>query len=126
MLAADPAAQLIDVRTTSEWNYVGLPDLATLGRKPLLVEWQSFPGGARNESFVAESQRGLAGGPKDAPVLLLCRSGVRSRVAAQALTAQGYTRAYNISGGFEGDHDDNGQRGHVNGWKADGLPWRQG
>ena len=45
---------------------------------------------------------------------------------AGALTQLGYAQAYNIAGGFEGDHDENGHRGFVNGWKAEGLPWRQG
>lgn len=128
MLRETSSAQLIDVRTRAEWNYVGLPDLAELGRKPHLAEWQSFPTGAVNEAFADEAERALAasGAGKDAPVLLLCRSGVRSRAAAIALSARGYARAYNIAGGFEGDHDEDGQRGHLNGWKAAGLPWRQG
>ena len=32
----------------------------------------------------------------------------------------------NVAGGFEGDIDGEGHRGHVNGWKAANLPWRQG
>lgn len=128
MLKQTPSAQLIDVRTRAEWNYVGLPDLAELGRKALLAEWQGYPDGARNATFVEEAEQalGAAGGDKSAPVLLLCRSGARSRAAAIALTQRGYTHAYNVAGGFEGDHDEHGQRGHVNGWKADRLPWRQG
>ena len=38
----------------------------------------------------------------------------------------GFTRALNVSGGFEGDPDPSGHRGHINGWKAADLPWRQG
>ena len=37
-LAADPSAHLVDVRTVAEWNFVGLPDLGTLGKRVLLVE----------------------------------------------------------------------------------------
>ncbi len=128
MLNQTPSAQLIDVRTRAEWSYVGLPDLSGIGRKPVLAEWQSFPDGARNMQFATEAEQalGASGGDRDAPVLVLCRSGARSRAAAMALTARGYTRAYNIANGFEGDHDEQGQRGHLNGWKADHLPWRQG
>jgi len=61
-----------------------------------------------------------------APVLFLCRSGVRSRAAAAAATAAGYETAYNIAEGFEGDADAEGHRGRVGGWKVAGLPWRQG
>ncbi|MGZ5934412.1 MAG: rhodanese-like domain-containing protein [Rhizomicrobium sp.] len=124
LLKSDPKAQLVDVRTTAEWNFVGLPDLSSLGRDALLVEWQSFPTMRANPSFVADTERSGAGG-KDAPILFLCRSGARSRAAAVAMTAAGYRRAYNIAGGFEGDLDGERHRGKQNGWKASGLPWKQ-
>ena len=124
LLKSDPKAQLVDVRTTAEWNFVGLPDLSSLGRDALLVEWQSFPAMRANPSFVADTERSGAG-DKDAPILFLCRSGARSRAAAVAMTAAGYRRAYNIAGGFEGDLDGERHRGRQNGWKASGLPWKQ-
>jgi rhodanese-related sulfurtransferase len=128
LLAATPAAQLVDVRTMAEWNFVGLPDLSQLGRQAHCVEWQSFPAMAVNPAFAAQAAAAVtaAGADKDSPVLMLCRSGARSRAAAMALTAAGFARAYNIAFGFEGDPDGMGHRGQVNGWKADGLPWRQG
>jgi rhodanese-related sulfurtransferase len=128
ILSETAAAQLLDVRTQAEWNYVGLPDLAALGKKVVLSEWQSFPGGARNPHFPEEAAVRLEqlGAVPTAPILIICRSGARSRAAAIALTERGYTQAFNIAGGFEGDQDENGHRGFVNGWKAEGLPWRQG
>jgi len=83
---------------------------------------------AANPDFVAEAGAEIAkaGADRNAPVLFLCRSGARSRAAAIAMTRAGYTRAYNISGGFEGDLDGQRHRGGTNGWKASGLPWRQG
>jgi rhodanese-related sulfurtransferase len=97
-LKADPGTQLVDVRTVAEWNFVGIPDLSPLGRQVHCVEWQSFPTGAPNPNFVAEAGDALP--DKNAPVLLLCRSGARSRAAAIALTRAGYARAFNIAGGF--------------------------
>ena len=123
-LKADPKAQLLDVRTMAEWNFVGVPDLASLGRQVRCVEWQGFPTGARNPGFVAEASQALA--DKDAPVLVMCRSGARSRAAAIALTQAGFSQAINISDGFEGDMDEDGHRGNRNGWKHADLPWRQG
>lgn len=123
-LQADPRAQLVDVRTVAEWNFVGLPDLSTLGRRVHCVEWQSFPAGAQNPGFLGEASGALT--DKAAPVMLLCRSGARSRAAAIALTRAGFEQAFNIAGGFEGDIDGHGHRGNRNGWKAEGLPWRQG
>jgi rhodanese-related sulfurtransferase len=74
---------------------------------------------------VADAAQAL-GADKAVPVLLLCRSGARSRAAAIALTQAGYTNAFNVANGFEGDPDKQGHRGTINGWKASGLPWRQG
>jgi rhodanese-related sulfurtransferase len=122
-LGSDPAAQVIDVRTTAEWNFVGLPDLSSANREVQLVEWQSFPTMTPNPDFVA--QVSAANTDKNAPLFFLCRSGARSRAAAIAMTRAGYTRAYNIAGGFEGDLNAERHRGHHNGWKASGLPWRQ-
>jgi rhodanese-related sulfurtransferase len=122
-LRGDSAALMIDVRTRAEWSYVGLPDLAQTGKKLALVEWQTFPGGEANPSFV-DNVKAL-GAPPDAPLFFICRSGARSRSAAIALTATGYTQCFNVAGGFEGDQDENGHRGTVGGWKAAGLPWEQ-
>jgi rhodanese-related sulfurtransferase len=124
LLQSDPAAQLVDVRTAAEWMFVGLPDLSGVGRAVHCIEWQAFPTMAANPAFVAETRR-TTGGKTDAPVLFLCRSGGRSRAAATAMAEAGYTRAYNIAGGFEGDLDASRHRGQASGWKAAGLPWKQ-
>lgn len=122
-LTADNRAQLVDVRTLAEWNFVGIPDLSSLGRQAHCIEWQQFPSGMRNPGFVADAAKVL--GDKDAPVMLLCRSGARSRAAAIALTEAGYAHAFNVAGGFEGDADEDGHRGNRDGWKVANLPWRQ-
>lgn len=127
LLQKEPKAQLVDVRTAAEWTFVGLPDLSSLGREALCIEWQSFPDMAIDPQFaatVADQVRRM-GDATDTPLLFLCRSGARSRAAAIALTRAGFSRAYNIAGGFEGDLDERRHRGHRNGWKAQGLPWRQ-
>jgi rhodanese-related sulfurtransferase len=122
-LSDDPAAVLVDVRTAAEWSYVGLPDLQSLAKDVVLVEWQTFPTGAVNEDFVAELS--AAGVDEQAPVYFLCRSGVRSVAAAEAATAAGWSRSHNVSEGFEGPHDADQHR-TVSGWKVAGLPWVQG
>ena len=58
-------------------------------------------------------------------VLFLCRNGVRSRSTAKVATAAGFTQAFNIIEGFEGDLDRQGQRGNTGGWRKAGLPWIQ-
>lgn len=109
------AAVLIDVRTTAEYKFVGfVPGSEN-------IEWHG-----RDEvplaKFLEELSDTVA---RDKPVLLLCRSAVRSHAAASAAAAAGFTRVYNVLEGFEGQHDTRRQRGHVNGWRHAGLPWMQ-
>jgi len=126
-IAADPKAQIVDVRTAAEWAFVGVPDLSDAGREVRLVEWQSYPSGSVDPDFAEKAARVLreAGAGPDTPVLFLCRSGARSRAAAIAMTKAGWSRAYNIAGGFEGDLDEQRHRSGRGGWKAAALPWRQ-
>lgn len=121
-LESDPQAVLVDVRTRAEWSFVGMPDLAGIGKQVIPLEWTTFPEGAPNPVFVDELRSAV---DTDVPVYFLCRSGGRSAAAASAATAAGYARAHNVAEGFEGDLDDQGHR-DVNGWKRAGLPWRQG
>jgi rhodanese-related sulfurtransferase len=125
-LLREPKAQLIDVRTDAEWNFVGLPDLAEANRRPLLCQWQLFPAGG-NAAFVEEAEAALSatGYRKGMPLYLLCRSGARSRAAAIAMTAAGHGPCFNIAEGFEGALDTERHRGKTGGWKAEGLPWVQ-
>lgn len=125
VLCENPDAVLVDVRTRAEWSFVGLPDLASAGKEPVLMEWQLFPTMSLNPGFAADLSSALGQARKDAPVLFLCRSGARSRSAAIAMTGVGFSRCYNIAGGFEGDLDASKHRGAQNGWKAGGLPWVQ-
>lgn len=122
LLEQEPGATLVDVRTAAEWNYVGLPDLTSLGKQVVTVEWLSYPSGAVNPDFVQQVRDAA---PDADPILLLCRSGVRSVAAAEALAAAGLPNSYNVLEGFEGGLDEDGHRS-VNGWKLAGLPWRQG
>lgn len=126
-LAETPDALLVDVRTTAEWAYVGLPMLSSLGKTPLLVEWQSFPSMSVDPAFAEKlaDQVRKAGGNRASPIFFLCRSGVRSIAGAVALTAHGFENCFNVLGGFEGPPDADGHRGRKAGWKAEGLPWAQ-
>jgi len=53
-LRQSPDARLVDVRTQAEWQFVGVPDLSSLEKQPLLVSWQVFPTMARNEAFAQQ------------------------------------------------------------------------
>ena len=123
-LAKDPKAQLVDVRSDAEFTWVGVPDLAKLGKKPVCIPWKFYaPKAAPNEKFVDQVKASLP--DTDAPIFFICRSGGRSRDAAKAMTAAGYKRCYNVATGFEGDLDAGKHRGSTGGWRHDGLPWAQ-
>lgn len=122
-LKREKDAVLVDVRTPPEWAFSGEPDLSALDKEPLRLSWKFFPSYALNAQFV-DSLKGL-GLKSDAPLLFLCRTGGRSLDAACAATAEGFTRCYNITDGFEGMPNEHHQRGALTGWKASGLPWIQ-
>lgn len=112
-----PGAQLVDVRTRAEWDWVGRIPAA------VEIEWLSYPDNRPNPGFVQQLQQKVAA---DAPVLFICRSGGRSHHAAMLATQAGYSNCYNVLEGFEGDRDPQGHRNTVGGWRAAGLPWIQG
>ena len=92
-LLAEPPAGLIivDVRTPQEFQQGHLP-------------------GARNMDFFGGSfERQSQALPKDAPVLLYCRTGKRSAAAAKTLGEAGVTRIYHMHQGIEA-------------WQQAGLP----
>ena len=109
-------AVLIDVRTDAERAWVGFVPGA------VAVAWKQWPEMAPNPAFDEAIRAAVPAGGK---AVLLCRSGVRSVAAARRAAELGI-EAYNILEGFEGDADENGQRGRRGGWRFHGLPWRQG
>lgn len=116
VLQLAPGAKLVDVRTRAEWDWVG--------RVPgsVEIEWMLYPGNEPNAHFLAQLQRQV---DREALVMFLCRSGARSNAAANLAVASGFTNAYNILEGFEGDLNSQAQRGQRGGWRYRGLPWRQ-
>lgn len=123
MLSDNPQAVLVDVRTDAEWRFVGVPDLSSLGRDVVYIEWNTATG--HNPNFLAELQDKVPSAGADRPVVFLCRSGNRSIGAAEVATAAGFAPSYNVLDGFEGQLDAQGHRGGT-GWRALGLPWKQG
>ena len=110
-------AKIVDVRTKAELDWVG--------RVPGAVEVEllSWPGSRPNGDFVKQLESAVP--DKNTALLFLCRSGGRSHNAAMLAMQAGYSEAYNVLEGFEGDKDDSGHRNTVGGWRAAGLPWTQ-
>ena len=127
--AAPDTVKIIDVRSPEEYIFIGHPAMAY--NIPLLFiayTWNAEkkqPGVRPNPDFAARVQTLFK---PDDTILMLCRSGGRSALAANALIKAGYTTVYNIVDGFEGDKvDDPGSAYHGkrmrNGWKNSGSPW---
>ncbi|CAN7314045.1 rhodanese-like domain-containing protein [Variovorax sp. LjRoot178] len=113
-------AVLVDVRSGEERKFVGhVP-------QSLHVPWATGTALTRNPRFERELEAKLAKeGGKQAVALLLCRSGKRSALAAEAAAKAGFTQIYNVLEGFEGEIDAGQHRGTKDGWRYHGLPWVQ-
>jgi rhodanese-related sulfurtransferase len=129
--AAPDKVKVIDVRTPEEYALVGHPEMAwnipfafvTYGRKDGKTEYKI----KWNPDFVTEV-KGIAE-PTDI-LLITCRSGDRSAMAVNKLAEAGFTKAYSITDGVEGDKvEDPGSvfvgKRMRNGWK-NSAPWVYG
>ena len=125
MIQQDPRALLIDIRSSMEFLFVGHPVGA------VHIPWIDEPDWDINPHFTADIRKLMLGGvvcdteEGCAPILLICRSGKRSKEAGEKLLKDGLKRVYHIDEGFEGELNDHHQRSTLNGWRFHGLPWEQ-
>ncbi len=117
-LQAHPDSLFVDVRMEIESLYVGRPP------NVVNVPWYEYPDLQPDAGKFADAVLREATG-KDQPVLLICRSGQRTRDAGKALEAAGFSDVQHVVHGFEGELDDAFRRSTVSGWRFDGLPWEQ-
>ena len=116
-LFSQQEAVLVDIRTLEEYTFVGhIP-------QTLHIPWETGISRTRNPRFVRELEAKTGG--KDTVILLICRSGKRSRLAAEVATKAGFNYVFNVLEGFEGDLDEQQHRGNGNGWRHACLPWVQ-
>ncbi len=125
MMQDDPRTLLIDIRSSMEYLFVGHPVGATH------IPWIDEPEWTINPHFVAEVRKLLLGGAvcddtEGCPsVILICRSGKRSKEAGKALISDGLKNVYHVDEGFEGELDEHHHRSTVGGWRHRDLPWEQ-
>ena len=118
LLQQQPDALFIDVRMEVESMYVGRPPGV------INIPWYEYPELKPDpKSFVGKVQAQAKS--RDQAVVLICRSGLRTVDAGIALEQAGFTNVVNVLDGFEGELDDNQQRGTEGGWRFEGLPWTQ-
>ena len=92
---------LVDIRTEGEWKGTGV----IAGSKMLTYFDEQ---GQANQPVWLEKLKGIA--KPDQPVILVCRSGNRTKAATQFLSGQaGYKTVYNVTQG-------------VGGWVKEGRP----
>ena len=123
-LQSDAAIRLIDIRSTQEFLFVGHP----LGAAhiPYIDEPDWIP----NPCFTNQVRALLpvvaeVGVKREDPILLICRSGERSKAAGEVLLEDGVNNVFSIIAGFEGPLDKYDHRSGISGWRYEGLPWAQ-
>lgn len=125
LMQMDKRALLVDIRSSMEFLFVGHPVGA------VHIPWIDEPDWEVNPHFVADIRKLVLGGvvcdseEGCAPIILICRSGKRSKEAGDLLVKEGLSRVYHVDEGFEGDLNDRHQRSTLNGWRFHGLPWEQ-
>ena len=121
--------KVLDVRTPEEYTFVGHAEMAW--NIPFLFmthQWdeeKNWYALRPNREFVAQVREWAK--PNDT-LLVMCRSGDRSAKAVDALAKAGFTNAFTIFDGMEGDSVKDPENLYdgkrmKNGWKNSGLPW---
>ena len=109
----NPKSVLLDVRTEEEWNPDGKPDGEKEALKTHFLTIQFFDK-TFNQNFIEDFKK--LNIKKDHEILSICMGGLRSQVATELLTKEGYS-CINISDGFLGNSENVG-------WKKSGLPYK--
>ncbi len=125
MLKDNPRVTLLDIRSSMEYLFVGHPVGATH------LPWIDEPDWEVNPQFTTEVRKLMLDGATSdtndchSPIILICRSGKRSKEAGKALLKDGFKNVFHIDEGFEGERDEQGHRGTLGGWRFHGFPWEQ-
>ena len=148
MLNTVPDTFLIDIRTRGEYQFVGHPTGAYLFPYLYLSnkfqkkdEKYGYQFGNKNVNFIKEISKVFQ---KTNNLLIICRDGERSALAAKDLVSAGFKNVYNIEDGFEGPEFPHFENSNMNkyyrqlsmrnkiygfnlrrhyGWQWWGLPW---
>ena len=113
---------LIDIRTRPEYEFVGHLPLAY----NIPYEFWTPEGNKKNSNFVEDVSEKFR---KDDVLIIMCRSGDRSRLACEDLEKASFKHVFDVPAGFEGKKVENkgsiyyGYHRRINGWQHDGLPY---
>ena len=121
--------KIIDVRTPEEFLFVGVPTMAW----KIPVAAQSYEWDAEKKQFPMKPLMDFAARVQTVAkpgetIMVMCRSGGRSAIAANFLAKAGFKNVYNIIDGMEGDANADSEsvaqaQPRQDGWKNSGCPW---
>ena len=111
-LTKETNSVLLDVRTSEELSEIGRPDGEKIGLKTYFLPIKSGHERSLDKDFIKKFKE--LNIDKDQKILIICRSGIRSQLAAELLVKENYN-CINILDGFEGNCENVG-------WKKAGLP----
>ena len=119
LLDSDAGYVYLDVRTVAEFEAGHVP--GSLNIPYLTIN----PAGERiiNDEFLPVAEVVI---PKDARLIVGCRSGARSKMAQSVLDEAGYATVSNVLGGFVGTGEGPDGKLAQPGWSALGLPVETG
>ena len=97
-------SHLIDTRSDIEWKTTGIPDLSSINKETNLINW----GPVLDQTFFEQYKKFLSTSfnQKDS-LFFICRSGLRSLMAAKFAIEIGFKKSFNIYEGFYNENDQN-------------------
>ena len=104
LLSKNIDSYLIDTRSDLEWKTTGIPDLSSIDKETILLNW----GPILDKSFFEQYKKFLfISFNQNDSLFFICRSGSRSLMAAQFAVKFGFKNSFNIYDGFYNDNDQN-------------------
>ena len=104
LLSKNIDSYLIDTRSDLEWKTTGIPDLSSINKETILINW----GPILDKSFFEQYKKFLIiRFNQNDSLFFICRSGSRSLMAAQFAVKFGFKNSFNIYDGFYNDNDQN-------------------
>ena len=100
-------SHLIDTRSDIEWEITGIPDLSSINKETYLINW----GPVIDQTFFEKYKKFLFNNfdQKDT-LFFICRSGLRSLMAAKFAIECGFQDCFNICDGFHNENNQNWQK----------------
>lgn len=114
LMQSDPEYMYLDVRSVPEFEAGHPPGAINIP----LMHFTPGVGMSPNQEFISVVEAAL---PKDAKLVIGCKSGGRSARACEVMSQMGYTNVANVRGGFVGAMDNLG-RVTEPGWSMRNLP----